>query len=105
MSASWGFNDSQWKGRPRLGKYGGAERSVTGSISVGSSPLPGLLTRLDTGHIRRTPSGAGLSNSVPALPDSQGPMLSGSRITGIRSWMVLTNELAVVMIMLQEAMV
>jgi len=39
-------------------------------MRLGSSPFPGLLTRLDTGHMRSVSSGADLSNSVPASPDS-----------------------------------
>src|SRR6266498_371737 len=75
-----------------------------GSISVASSGFPGLLTRFDTGHILKESSGAGLSNSVPPF-NSQGPKFSGSRITGIRSWIALANELALVMIIVQEAIV
>ncbi len=65
--------------------FDAVECSAMGSINVGSSPFPGLLTRFDTGHIRKVSSGADLSSSVPALPDSHGPIFSGSRITGMRS--------------------
>jgi hypothetical protein len=77
-----------------------------GSIRVASSGFPGLLTRFDTGHILSVSSRAGLSSSVvPAFPDNQGPTFSRSRITGIRSWIALTNELASVMSMVQEVIV
>ncbi len=38
---------------------------MIGSIRLGSSPLPGLLTRRDTGHMRSASSGADFSSSVP----------------------------------------
>src|SRR5262249_1127062 len=79
--------------------------SEIGSIKLASSPLPGLPTRFDTGHIRKLSSGAGLSSSVPAPPDNHGPKLSGSRITGIRSWIALTNELGSVISIVQDVMV
>jgi hypothetical protein len=45
----------------------------SGSIKVASSSLAReLFTLFDTGHLRSTPSAAGLSNSTPALPESQG---------------------------------
>src|ERR1700680_3067317 len=56
-----------------------------GSMSVGSSPFPGLLTRRDTGHMRNASSGAGFSNSTPASPESQAPALSGRNNCGDRS--------------------
>jgi hypothetical protein len=56
-----------------------AGSSTMGSIKTASSGFPGLLTRFDTGHVLKVSSGAGLSSSVPALPDSQGPKFSGSR--------------------------
>src|ERR1700730_9735531 len=62
-----------------------AGASAMGSIRLASSAFPGLLTRFDTGHIRRVSSGADLRSSVPALPDSHGPICSASRIQGILS--------------------
>src|SRR5262249_40373907 len=66
-----------------------APESVTGSIKVASSGLPGLLTRFDTGHIPKASSGKAGLRSTTAPPDSHGPKFSGSRITGIRSWIAL----------------
>jgi hypothetical protein len=61
-------------------------QTTTSSISVGSSsPVPVLLTRLDTGHMRRRSSAAGSSSSVPASPFSHGPTSAFSSTTGIRS--------------------
>jgi len=77
---------------------------ATGSIKVASSALPTLLTRFDTGHIRKASSGAGLRSST-APSDSHGLKLSGSRITGILSWIALTNLLASVISILQDVSV
>jgi hypothetical protein len=66
-----------------------AHRAAISSISVGSSsPLPVLLARLDTGHIRSLSSTADRSSSVPPAPPSQAPKSAGSRIIGMRSWVV-----------------
>jgi hypothetical protein len=62
-----------------------ARHAATSSTSVGSSsPLPALLTRLDTGHKRTQSSGADLRSSTPPDPFSQVLMSALSRITGIR---------------------
>jgi hypothetical protein len=45
--------------------------AATSSMSVGSSsPPPVMLTRPDTGHMRRRSSPAGRRSSVPAAPSS-----------------------------------
>src|SRR5215468_12529951 len=59
---------------------------ATSSISVGSSsPVPVLLTRLDTGHMRRRSSAAALRSSVPASPFSHRLISALSSTTGMRS--------------------
>ena len=61
-------------------------QAATSSTSVGSSsPMPVLLTRLDTGHMRNLSLAAEFSNSVPRPPLNQGPKSASSRITGMRS--------------------
>src|SRR5262245_15236166 len=44
--------------------FDAVECSSTGSIKVASSVFPGLLTRFDTGHIRRASSGAGRGEDI-----------------------------------------
>jgi hypothetical protein len=61
-----------------------AHHAATSSTSVGSSSLPVLLTRLDTGHKRTRTSAADVKSSAPAEPFSQSLMSALSRITGIR---------------------
>jgi hypothetical protein len=60
--------------------------AATSSTSVGSSsPLPVLLTRRDTGHMRRGSSAAGRGNSAPLVPFSQDLISALSSSTGMRS--------------------
>src|SRR5229473_2441519 len=59
---------------------------ATSSIRVGSSsPVPVLLTRLETGHRRMRSSAAGLRSSVPASPLSHGPPTTASPQLGCRN--------------------
>jgi len=79
--------------------------AATSSRSVGSSSaVPVLLTRLDTGHMRRRSSAAGLRSSMPASPFSHGPISALSSTTGMRSWIGRVSALASVTMMVHEVM-
>src|SRR5215471_2671439 len=61
-----------------------SRQAATSSTRVGSSsPVPVLLTRRDTGHMRRRSSAADLRGSGPAVPFSQDLISAVSRITGL----------------------
>src|SRR5258706_619611 len=103
------YEDSQQRGRSTRGQQAGLQlgpsdmghqagpsgplgmhQATTSSRSVGSSsPLPVLLTRLDTCHTQGRSSPAGLRSSVPSLPLSHGPRSALSSATGemkMRGW-------------------
>ncbi len=53
--------------------FDAVECSAMGSINVGSSPFPGLLTRFDTGHIRKVSFGGRLEQFCPRAPRQPRP--------------------------------
>ena len=68
---------------------GFSHQATTSSMSVGSSsPVPVLLTRRGTGHMRRRFSAAGQRTSAPTVQFSHGRTSASSSTTGIRLWIV-----------------